>query len=132
MSRYSKKSLEQLETCCKELQEIFAEVIKIYDCTITEGHRNEKQQNELYKANLSKVQFPNGNHNKIPSDAVDAYPCLKGLGVSYDANDCSFMAGVVFVTAERLGYKIRWGGIWDNNSIKTNRFKDMGHYEIIR
>ena len=130
--KFSKQSQAQLSTCCKELQEIFSEVVEICDCTIVEGYRDQERQNKLFASGLSKVEYPNGKHNKNPSDAVDVYPYIKMSGISYKNDECCFLAGVVLAVAAKKGYSIRWGGRWDSDSISTNKFKDLGHYEIIR
>jgi len=133
MNKYSETSKERLSTCCPELQIVFNEAIKIFDITIAEGHRDKERQNKLFAQGLSKLEFPNGKHNKIPSDAVDAYPYVKNKGVSYCANECSYLAGIIIAIGASKGYKIRWGGRWGSeDEISTTKFKDMGHFEIVR
>ena len=76
MSKFSTKSLQYLETCNKQLQDLLHEVVKYQDCKILSGHRGEEEQNELFERGMSKARYPNSNHNTYPSSAVDvmSYP----------------------------------------------------------
>lgn len=131
MYTYSKSSKEKLDTCHPELQRLFNEVLKTYDHTITCGHRNKEDQNAAFANGTSQLKWPNGNHNKTPSIAVDVAPFpvdysnkLKVLARFYH------FAGYVLATAERLGIPIRWGGDWDSDKIFTDQnFDDLPHFE---
>lgn len=135
MPEYSKKSKQNLAEAHRDLQVIFNEVIKLYDCSILCGHRDKQKQNELFSKGLSKVKYPNSNHNKKPSDAVDAVP------YPIDWNDklrLYHFAGFVLGTAERLlkegkiSRKLRWGGDWNRNNIfNDQKFNDLDHFELI-
>lgn len=129
MPRYSKRSRERLETCDERLQRIFSRVIEICDNTILIGHRGEEEQNEAYRTGHSKVKWPEGKHNAIPSEAIDAAP------YPIDWNDrerFTLFAGLVLGVAEEMGIKIRWGGDWDRDwQINDNRFDDLVHFELM-
>jgi peptidoglycan L-alanyl-D-glutamate endopeptidase CwlK len=47
MPRFSEKSLSRLGTCDPRLQRVFHEVIRHFDCTILEGHRDKERQNRM-------------------------------------------------------------------------------------
>jgi len=130
MPKFGKRSLERLETCCVELQNILHEVIKIYDISVLEGFRSEERQNQLFDEGKSKLRFPDGKHNKNPSDAVDVVP------YPVDWNDDArffFLAGLMFAEAERQGVKLRWGGNWRMDyDFANNSFKDLPHFEVVR
>lgn len=74
MPKYGKSSKNRLDTCHGLLKKVFNKAIEIFDISITEGHRPEERQNELFEKGLSKLRFPEGKHNSIPSMAVDAVP----------------------------------------------------------
>ena len=74
MPKYSTISKSRLVTCHQDLQTLFNEVIKYYDCTIVYGHRGEIAQNQAYAEGKSQLKWPNSKHNKWPSLAVDAAP----------------------------------------------------------
>ena len=128
MPRFSKKSLSKLETCDKRLQDLFLRVVKKFDCTIIEGHRSKDRQNKLFKEGKSKLKYPKGKHNAIPSRAVDVAP------YPIDWNDrerFTYVAGYVVGIAYQMGLKIRWGGDWDmDTQVKDNNFDDLPHFEI--
>jgi peptidoglycan L-alanyl-D-glutamate endopeptidase CwlK len=128
MPRFSKKSRGKLETCDEDLQEIFDIVVKHFDCTILEGFRGKSKQNEAYKKGNSKLKFPKGKHNKVPSIAVDAIP----YPIDWeDRERMSYFAGFVLGIARMKGIVLRWGGDWDMDfKTKDNKFDDLVHFEI--
>ncbi len=128
MPKFSKKSLSKLETCDKRLQDLFLRVVKKFDCTILEGHRSKDRQNKLFDEGKSKLKYPKGKHNSLPSKAVDVAP------YPIDWNDrerFTYFAGYVLGIAYQMGLKIRWGGDWDmDTQVKDNNFDDLPHFEI--
>ena len=74
MAKFGKTSKERLSTCEKDLQMLFNEVVKGFDCSVVCGHRGEEAQNEAYKRGNSQVKYPHGRHNAVPSRAVDVSP----------------------------------------------------------
>ena len=131
MPEFSKKSLSKLSTCHSDLQKLFFSVIKDADCSVIEGHRKKIRQNKLCQDGLSKVQYPDSKHNKLPSEAVDVGPYIPGKGISYETRQCYFFAGYVKARASELGIQIRWGGDWDSdNDVNDQKFKDLHHFEL--
>ena len=57
MPQFGKDSLARLSTCHPDLQKLFKEVIKHYDCTILEGHRSDEDQLKAFNAGKSKIIF---------------------------------------------------------------------------
>lgn len=129
MAYYSERSKDKLITADPRLQVVFAEVIKYFDCSILEGHRDRESQNEKFRQGLSKLKWPDSNHNSLPSKAVDAVP------YPIDWNDRErfhFFAGFVKGIAASLGIAIRWGGDWNSDTeVKDNNFDDLPHFELI-
>jgi len=127
------KSKQRLATCDALLQTLFYDVGSRYRCAILEGHRGEEKQNKYFDTGKSKVQWPNGKHNKIPSQAVDVAPLpicwdndLKNLARFYH------FAGFVMARAMDLGIKIRGGHDWDGDrNFKDQTFDDLVHFELI-
>jgi hypothetical protein len=121
MPKFSKTSADRLATCDPKLQEIMNEVVKMYDISVLCGHRGEEAQNNAYKEGASGVQYPDSNHNKVPSRAVDICP----YPVDWDnINSFHYMAGIVHAVATQHGYKVRWGGGF------TSMF-DGPHFELV-
>lgn len=129
MARFGKKSLKNLSEAHPQLQRLFKEVIKQFDCSIIEGHRGQKEQDDAFHAGRSKVKFPNSKHNSVPSMAVDVIP----YPVSWEDKErfCLF-AGYVLGIANSMSIKIRWGGDWNGNKdMKDQSFSDLPHFELL-
>jgi peptidoglycan L-alanyl-D-glutamate endopeptidase CwlK len=139
MPQFGKASLEKLNTCDPRLIKVFLEVVKHYDCMIIEGHRNQAAQHAAFVAGNSQLDWPNGNHNKMPSRAVDAGPYP--LEFPQEKDDARtkqkkimqfcYFAGFVVATGKSMGIDIRWGGDWDQDyDLKDNKFDDLVHFEV--
>ena len=102
MPRFGKKSKERLATCDERLQKVFNEVINYVDCSVLEGHRDERKQNQYFSEGKSKVQYPFGRHNTKPSRAVDVAP-----------------------------YPIDWNDWNQNFEVDDNKFDDFPHFELL-
>lgn len=128
MPKFGKDSMNALSSCDSRLYDIFIEVVKNYDCKILEGHRGEAAQNKAFSEGRSKLPWPKGQHNKLPSLALDVAP----FPVDWkDTNRFYHFAGYVKRIAEEKGINIRWGGDWDqDNDFKDNKFDDLVHFEI--
>jgi len=129
---YSKVSQTELSTCHPKLQEIFTVVDELgFECTIVEGHRGKEAQDFYFQSGKSKVQWPDGEHNATPSNAVDAAPYINGKA-SWNKYHCIYFAGAVLAIAAMLSIKIRWGGNWDIDAevVTDQDFQDLVHFEI--
>lgn len=136
MPKFSQESFSKLSTCHPDLQALFYEVIKYYDCTILEGYRNEADQEKAFNTGHSKLHYPNGKHNHQPSMAIDVTP----YPVNFNDNNLSlWFGGYVLGIAQKLKdegkitHSIRWGGMWDGlGKLNTaHMLSDMVHFEII-
>ena len=128
MPRFGKKSKSRLRTCDDELQSLFNEVIKYFDCSVLVGYRGRNEQNTAYESGHSQVEWPNGKHNKNPSVAVDVAP----YPIDWDDRErFIYFGGFVKGCAFRMGIPLRWGGDWDNDTkLSDNKFDDLVHYEL--
>lgn len=134
MPKFSDTSRRELGTAHRSLQRVFLQVIKITDIKIVKGFRDKKEQDAAYKAKLSKVKWPNGKHNKVPSEAVDVYPfpIPSDLNTKEYATRCVALNEVVQRVADSLGIQIRWGGDWDGDGDMTDqKLHDLVHFEVI-
>jgi len=129
VNSFSGKSQERLSTCHPDLQKLFNEVIKHYDCTVVCGHRGKDKQDEAVRTGQSKLAWPHSKHNSLPSKAVDVVP------FPVDWSDMSrfyHFGGFVLAVAKHLGIKIRWGGDWNGNlQFRDEKFKDLPHFELV-
>jgi peptidoglycan L-alanyl-D-glutamate endopeptidase CwlK len=128
MPYFGKKSLKNLETCDEDIQALFKEVIKYFDCTVTEGHRKKSRQEQLFDEGKTKLHYPHSLHNSFPCQAVDVVP----YPIDYnDRERITYFAGFVKGVAYKMGIPIRWGGDWNNNTeVKDNNFDDLPHFEL--
>lgn len=139
MPNFSKRSLNNLATCHIDLQILFMEVIKFFDCIVTEGYRDKEAQEKAFNEGKSKVHYPNGKHNKNPSMAVDVYPYELKTVVDWNDNQrFHYFAGYVMGIAQklkdegRITHSVRWGGDWDRDTqTKDEKFRDTGHFELV-
>lgn len=147
MPKFSTSSANKLKTCDKSLQDLFNRIIEFRDCVVLEGHRNELDQNVAYIEGRSKKKWPDGNHNKIPSRAVDVSPfpipenwgsikqgSLQGVVRQAKIRSQFYhFAGFVQGVAEGMGISIRWGGDWDSDNEFTDQtFDDLVHFELVK
>jgi len=128
MPKFSKRSKSKLESCHDDLQKLFNEVIKTYDCTILVGHRAKEEQDEAFRTGHSKLKFPESKHNQSPSLGVDVafYPIDWN-----DWNKWYHFCGYVLATADQMGIKVRSGIDWDGDKdFKDQSFIDAVHWEL--
>ena len=128
MPKFSLRSKERLGTCHKDIRKVCENVIKTYDITVLEGHRNKADQEQYFKAGKSLLHYPKSKHNALPSLAVDLAP----YPVDWD-DTARFkeMWEVFKAVAQQLREcgeitsEFAWGGDW-------KKFKDLPHIEIIK
>ena len=130
MPKFGKKSTERLLTCHAKLIEVFNEVIKHVDCSVLEGHRSGERQDKLFDDGKTKVKYPFGRHNTLPSRAIDVTP----YPVDWDDRERqTLFAGFVIGIAQQRGIKLRWGGDWNSDfKVQDNRFDDFPHFELAK
>lgn len=134
MPHFGLTSRKRLDTCHQDLQAIFEEVVKGFDCAILCGHRDEVGQMLAYESGKSQLPWPDSKHNTYPSMAVDVAPW------PLDWNDRGafyMLAGYVLCTADRLKaegkitHSLRYGGDWNgDHHTKDQRFDDLPHFEL--
>ena len=128
MPRFGRTNKKRLATCHPDLQKIFNQVIKRVDCSILCGHRGEADQNKAYEKGHSKVKYPKGRHNAMPSNAVDVAP----YPIDWDNLErFTLFAGYVLGVAESMGIRLIWGNDWDGDfDTKDTGFRDYPHFEL--
>ena len=129
MPKFSERSNKALRGCHPDLQRLFKEVVKHFDCVILQGHRGEKLQDEYYRTGKSKLQYPMSKHNSLPSLAVDVAPYPINWN---DKERFYYFAGYVKGLADQMDIEIRWGGDWDGDTkVSDQTFMDLPHYELL-
>jgi len=128
MPTFGKQSAERLATCHPDLQRLMNEAIKHVDFSITCGHRGQAEQDKAFADGNSKLKWPHGEHNKLPSRAVDVAPYPLNWN---DAEAFTLLSGVILGVARMMGIKIRLGADWDGDfNMLEHSFKDRPHIEL--
>lgn len=139
MPKFSQSSFSKLTTCHTDLQVLFYEVIKHFDCSVIEGYRGQEEQEKAFLAGNTKLHWPDGKHNALPSMAIDVCPYDSILTIDWkDDYRFHYFAGIVMGIAIKLKdegkmtHSVRWGGDWNNDTeVKDERFRDLCHFELI-
>lgn len=136
MPEFSETSKAKLRECHRDLVRVFNEVVKRFDCVILEGFRGKEDQDKAFRDGHSKLQWPNGKHNRIPSIAVDVAPYptdFKGWDDEWKKRaQLYFFAGYVMSIAATLSVNLVWGGDWSRTGDYTqNKFDDLYHFEVV-
>jgi peptidoglycan L-alanyl-D-glutamate endopeptidase CwlK len=134
MFKFGTRSKACLETVDPRLHQIaLAALANSYvDFGVTTGYRDEDTQNRLYVEGKSKVQYPDGKHNQLPSQAIDIVAYVKGKA-TYDIKYYVYLYGLFTGIARSLGYDIRSGLDWDRDGeiMTDQKFNDGCHFELV-
>ncbi len=127
----SNSSLDKLSQCHPELQRLVRAVESRIGLVVSCGFRNEVDQNRAFASGASKKKWPDGEHNKFPSIAVDMEPLKRSQIDWHDKELFYYFAGYVQAVADIIGIKIRWGGDWDSDKdFHDQTFFDLCHFEL--
>ena len=134
MFTFSERSKTQLATCHPNLKLVLDRALSygIMDFTVLEGFRNQKDQDEAFRTGKSKLKWPNGKHNGVPSRAVDIAPFVNRTIPWDDTRYWYLLAGIILVAANECNIKIRTGWDWDGDlDLSDQNFNDLGHIELL-
>lgn len=132
MISYGAVSAFNLGTCHPDLQRLMrvtaSRIPKRFDYSIVCGHRNQADQEEAFRTKRSTKHWPDGEHNTLPSRALDFKPVAGGW------ND-EVMFGVVYgyiqCVADDLVIPIRWLGDGNGDGRTLDqKLRDLGHIEL--
>lgn len=129
MPALSPVSAARLATCDPRLKALIEAVSARINCAVLEGHRDQEAQDAAFAAGRSKLKWPHGKHNRLPSHAVDVAPVPIDW---HDRERFTQFAGFVLGMAQAQGLALRWGGDWNGDfALKDNRFDDLVHFELV-
>jgi len=133
MRKWSKASQAVYDTLDPKLQRLVTRLRdEVIDITLICGHRGEAEQNEAVRTGHSKVKWPEGKHNKLPSVAVDLRPYPFSIAEPKQWAQLGYLAAWAIVFAREDGFEVRWGGDWDrDNDLTDQTFDDLFHLEIV-
>ncbi len=125
----SKKVYDELDS---RLQIVMTRVRdEVGDISLLEGFRCGDRQNSLFESGETKLRWPDGKHNQLPSKAVDfrPYPWPGRQEMQWSA--LAYVASAAILIAKEEGIALRWGGDWNQNGDMTDQhFYDLFHLEI--
>ena len=129
MPSFGTSSLKRLSQCDDRIQIVLNDVVRVFDCSVLCGYRNQAEQDELFRVGRSHVTWPDSRHNQTPSMAVDVVP----YPIDWtDRERFNFFAGYVMATAQMHDVVLRWGGDWNMDwKVRDNNFDDLPHFEIV-
>jgi len=136
MPSFGERSTTNLETCDERLQRVMRRAIGILDFSVIEGHRSIERQQRLFAEGKSKIDGVTqlGNHNHMPSRAVDILPypaVVNGVNVWNDRDRFVNLMGVVRACAHEEGVQLRFGWDWDGDGNAADQtFHDLPHVEL--
>lgn len=120
---------DPITTCTQNLQKVFAEAKKIYpNMKCICGHRTQAEQDKSFAEGKSKVKWPDGKHNKLPSEAFDAVPTPVDWN---NIEEFRKMNKAIMDSAAKLGIKIRSGSDFNMNGKEDDKFMDRPHFEEV-
>lgn len=133
MRKWGRKSSKVYSEVHPVLQHYLDRVLQeVADISLICGHRGQAEQDEAYEDGFSKVRWPNGAHNQLPSLAVDLQPYPKPRHTHKMYQALGYIGGRLVQMAAEDGIIIRWGGDWDRDGdILDQTFDDLFHFEIV-
>lgn len=146
MFTFSQHSLRQLDNADGKLVKICYQVLKLHDFKVNETYRDKAAQEAAFARGATKLHFPHGNHNQLPSKAMDLFPFVGGVFIGFpdegrsqqsEANarckaQWCYFGGLVLGTAASLGIALRWGHDWNQDDNLFNQsFVDAPHFELV-
>ena len=131
MNRFGRNSRANLATVDGRLQGVAHKVLRIKDHSIVKGHRPKDEQNAAFASGASELEWPDGNHNNLPSKALDAQTYPVPPTEQALREDQIYLLGLYKGVAYEMGIPLRTGGDWDRDGeIADNGFDDFFHAEI--
>jgi len=117
LSKRSKTNLAGVHSKLVSVVELAIQLTSV-DFGISEGLRSEERQQYLFDTGKSKTM----KSRHLDGRAVDVYAYVDGKA-NWDRVYYERIALALYIAADKLNYKITWGGSWDN-------FHDLVHFQI--
>lgn len=131
--KWGDRSLRVRASLDKRLQLIMDRVLtEVGDLSLISGYRSEEEQNGLFLAGKSQLEYPQSKHNRYPSVAVDFQPYPRPEREEKLWASLAYLASAAIFIGQEHGVTLRWGGDWNRNGDLTdNNFDDLFHLEIV-
>lgn len=136
MFRFSKKSLEQLDTVDPRLKALAIQVLSVspIDFTIVQGRRTVAQSAQNIKNGTSFLSDPSKSKH-VTGEAIDFAPYVNGK-LDWDDREKFWTIAKLFKQeAEKMGIKVRLGADWNGSGSYKDEVQrgtfDGGHVELV-
>lgn len=134
MNAWGARSQRERATSDARLNEVGDIVLQIKDHSVIKGHRNQVDQHAAFTSDpqRSKLDWPDGKHNELPSKAQDVRTYPWPEKESDQREEQLYLLGLYKGVAEVLGYRFRTGADWDRDGVIANDggFEDFFHVEV--
>ena len=112
--------------------EIAYTVLEIKDHSSLKGHRTESEQNAAFHSRNSRLIWPQGKHNSLPSNAIDVQTYPRPVRESDLKEEQYYLLGLYVGVAHEMRLKLRTGADWDTDGeVTDNGWSDLFHVELI-
>jgi peptidoglycan L-alanyl-D-glutamate endopeptidase CwlK len=126
MPEFGRKSEKMLEGVDARLVKVCRRAIKVMDFMVVDGVRTIEEQRINVARGLSQTM----NSKHLDGLAVDLAPWPLDFA---DTEMFCVLAGVMMACAAQENLRLRWGGDWNSDrSTRDERFRDYGHFEILK
>ena len=130
MNSFGRASRKNLSTVDGQGQKLARRVLKIKDHSIIQGHRPEDEQNAAFDSGNSKLRWPDGKHNRLPSVAMDVQTYPVPETEQELREEQLYLLGLYKGIGSEMDMDIRTGADWDRDGeIADNGFDDFFHVE---
>ena len=158
MNHWGANSTAERATSDARLNEIGDVVLQIKDHSVAKGHRGQAEQHQAFIDGNSQLDWPDGNHNALPSKAQDVRTHPSPPTIEFDKNpdkmsdgelraevkklrrmvkdqplreEQLYLLGLYKGVAVMMDIPLRTGADWDRDGeILDNGFDDFFHAEI--
>lgn len=132
IAQFTAGSEEKLKQTHPDLVMVMRKARELFNFIIIEGHRGQVLQHEYFVTGKSKVDWPNGEHNKIPSHANDVAPVdVDGTIKWNDINTFHNLAFFIKGVAWGMGIELRIGADFNGDFKRNDSFVDGPHVELL-
>jgi len=133
MNTWGANSVAERATSDPRLNDIGDVVLQIKDHSVVKGHRGREEQDAAFFSvpQRTKLRWPNGNHNAIPSKAQDVQSYPFPETEQEQREEQLYLLGLYRGVAEMMGIPLRTGADFDRDGeISDSTFEDFFHVEL--
>ncbi len=132
MNYFGANSSHALAGADGRLRRIARKVIVIKDHSILKSHRPKAEQDDAFASGKSKLEWPHGKHNVVPSLAIDVQTYPRPYSARDLREEQYYLLGLYVGIGAEMGIELRTGADWDDDGeVTDNGWDDLFHVEIV-